>query len=304
MVSVIIPTYNAAANIAKLLDSLLATKIQKEIIVIDSGSTDNTCLIAESLKADVIRSDKRVFDHGGTRNMGARYSGGDIIVFVTQDILPADKLSLERLIRPFAQDETIGACYGRQLPHADAAPFAAHLRLFNYPETSYIVELKDRKQYGIRTPFLSNSFAAYRRKSLDKIGWFPENVIMGEDTYAGAQLLLAGYKLAYVSDAKVHHSHNYSAFQEFKRYFDIGVFHETEKWLIETFGKTEGEGKKFIKSQLVYLMSMGKYYLLPEFILRSVLKYSGYTLGKYYRNLPKRVIDTFSMHKDWWKGVQ
>jgi len=45
---------------------------------------------------------------------------------------------------------------------------------------------------------------------LEEIGWFREKLIMGEDTFAGARMLLAGYKIAYVADAQVYHSHNYA----------------------------------------------------------------------------------------------
>jgi len=56
--------------------------------------------------------------------------------------------------------------------------------------------------YGIKTAFLSNSFSAYRKKALQEIGWFKDNLILGEDTYAGAKLLLKGYKIAYVRRQK------------------------------------------------------------------------------------------------------
>ena len=77
-------------------------------------------------------------------------------------------------------------------------------------------------------------------------GWFAEHLISTEDTYAGARMLLAGYTLAYVSDAMVYHSHNYTVFQEFKRYFDIGVFHKKERWILEAFGNAEGTGLRHL----------------------------------------------------------
>ena len=70
-------------------------------------------------------------------------------------------------------------------------------------------------------------------------------------------MLLKGYKVAYSADAAVLHSHNYSMKQEFKRYFDLGVFLEKEHWILDTFGKAEGEGLRFVRSELAYLRDQG-----------------------------------------------
>ena len=92
----------------------------------------------------------------------------EIIVFLTQDALLADPEAIERLLDAFA-DERVGAAYGRQLPHRDATPIGAHARLFNYPPVSQVRTLHDRGRLGIKTAFISNSFAAYRRNAL--LGW-------------------------------------------------------------------------------------------------------------------------------------
>lgn len=299
-VSVVIPTSNAGQHFRRLLDVLKQQMLSFELIIIDSFSIDGTSEVILGLGVRLLTMKKEEFDHGGTRNLAASCANGDIIIFLTQDVLPVDELSLELLIRPFAEDDKIGACYGRQLPHPDASLFAAHLRFFNYPETSHVFALEDRRKHGIKTPFLSNSFAAYRKKALDEIGWFPDKLIMGEDTCAGARMLLAGYKIAYVAEAKVCHSHNYSAFHEFKRYFDIGVFHNEEKWLIEEFGRTEGEGKKFIQSGLKFIGNRRVYHIIPEFVFRTILKYVGYKLGMHYERLPAWIVKKLSMHQKYW----
>lgn len=125
-------------------------------------------------------------------------------------------------------------------------------------------------------------------------------MIVGEDTYAGAKMILAGEKVAYVSQAKVYHSHNYSIGQEFKRYFDIGVFHENESWILKEFDKAEGEGLRYIKSEFKYLIEHNAWYLIPEFFIRNGMKYIGYKLGYNYKILPKWLITRISMHSNWW----
>jgi rhamnosyltransferase len=301
MLSFIIPTLNAEKYISNLLEGLWLQSIKPfEIIVVDSSSDDITVRIAESFGARVIVINRMDFDHGGTRTAAGKAASGEVLIYVTQDVMPFDQHALENLVKPFS-DGNVAAVYGRQLPHPDATPFAMHLRFFNYPENSYVLELKDRQNYGIKTPFLSNSFAAYRRTALEEIGWFREKMIMGEDTYAGARMLLAGYKIAYVADAMVYHSHDYTILQEFKRYFDTGVFHTTEQWIRQEFGNAEGEGMKYILSGLRFLANKQKIYLIPEFVLRAFMKYLGYKMGRHYEKLPKSVVPVLSMHQGWWR---
>jgi rhamnosyltransferase len=113
-------------------------------------------------------------------------------------------------------------------------------------------------------------------------------------------MILAGYFLAYVGDAQVYHSHSYTILQEFKRYFDIGVFHKRESWILEKFGKAEGEGIKYIKSELNYLLTQGYWYKIPEFFIRNAMKYLGYKVGYNHKVIPKWLILKLSMHYKWW----
>lgn len=297
----IIPTFNAAGFIEKQLGLLKNQTIKDiEIIVVDSSSEDRTKEIAETLGAEVVIIPKEDFDHGATRTLGGRKAKGDILVYLTQDALPVNENSIENLVNPFYEDDKVGATFGRQIPNPDATPFSAHLRLFNYPENSHIRKLEDKDKYGIKTAFLSNSFAGYRRKVLEEIGWFKENLIFGEDTHAGAKLLQAGYKIAYVADAVVSHSHNHSIFQDFKRYFDIGVFHSKEKWILDTFGKPRREGVKYLVSEIEFLTQNKRVHLIPESMVRIVFKGIAYNLGRNYNILPKCLVKRLSMNKNWW----
>ncbi|VCW29736.1 hypothetical protein BANRA_01604 [Klebsiella pneumoniae] len=98
--------------------------------------------------------------------------------------------------------------------------------------------------------------------------------------YYAAKAVLAGYKIAYVPSAIVYHSHNYTPIEEFKRYFDIGVFHTDEQWIREKFGNAGGEGKKFIISELRYLIDKNKWMIVPLAMINNFMKFMGYELGK------------------------
>jgi len=299
-ISVLIPIYNASPYLEKLLNSLQKQSVTFELIIADSSSDDNSIKIAKKYTDNVIVIHQEEFDHGGTRAKMAKLAQGEIVVFLTQDALPYDELCIEKIVKVF-EDEKIGAAYGKQVPYEETNLFGKHLRAFNYTDRSYFRDVSDIKEYGIKTAFLSDSFAAYRTTSLEAIGWFKNGLIVGEDSYAGAKMILEGNTLAYVSEAKVYHSHSYTIAQEFRRYFDIGVFHRQEAWILKEFSAPEGEGLRYVTSELSFLLKHKALYLLPQFILRNLAKYVGYKLGRSYKKLPESIIKSCTMHKTWWK---
>lgn len=302
MITIIIPTRNASGCLPRLMAKLNTQTFKDyELIVIDSSSTDDTAAIAGAANAKVIIIPEAEFDHGGTRALAARQAKGETLVFLTQDVLPCDDSAIETLMKPLADNHQIAAVFGRQIAYPDASLWAQHLRMFNYPQTSYEHILADRQKYGLKAAFFSNSFSAYRKSALEEIGYFRERLIFGEDTCAAADLLLKGRKIAYLAEAKVFHSHNYTICQDFRRYFDIGVFHRNEKWLLSQFGKAEGYGLKYIKSELFFINKRKRYDLLLEFSLRILAKYLGYKLGRQYLHLPSFINRRFSMHRSWWR---
>jgi len=298
-ISIIIPTFNAENYLPDLLKKLSDQTVSFELIIIDSSSTDATLTIAKEFTDNIITIPQVEFDHGGTRTKAAKTVSGEIIVFLTQDALPCDNQSIEKILEPF-KDTNVGAAYGKQIAYEETSLFGKHLREFNYTDTSYVRTLEDKEKYGIKTAFLSDSFAAYRRSALEKVNWFKDGLIVGEDSYAGAKILLQNYALAYRADAKVYHSHSYSIIKEFKRYFDIGVFHKREDWILDTFGKAEGEGGKYVKSEFNYLLKHHAYHRIPEFFIRNGMKYLGYKLGQRYESLSLDLIKKLSLHKSWW----
>lgn len=301
VVTVIIPTLDAERLLPRLLAALEGQSLAvSELLVVDSSSTDGTVEVAKSAGARILTVRREEFDHGGTRSLAGRQARGGILVYLTQDAVPCDAYSLERLVAPLVAHDDVGAAYGRQHPAPGASPFGRHLRLFNYPAESRILGIADKATYRIKTAFLSNSFAAYRRKALDDIGWFRERLILGEDMYAGAKMLMKGYRLAYAADAGVVHSHSYTALQELRRYFDIGVFHRSERWILDEFGNAEGEGARYVQSELRELAKEGKLHLLPHFLVRNGMKYLGYRLGRHYEALPPALRRSLSMHPGWW----
>lgn len=304
-VCVVVPTHNPGGFWPQWLTALgmqqelMLTRLQS--VVVDSSSNDGTDFTSLPAGLRCFQIAAADFNHGGTRNLALTHLPSEInvVVFMTQDALLADQQALSRLVSVFS-DPAVACAYGRQLPHTNATPVAAHARFFNYPSHSRLVSLADKARLGLKACFLSNSFAAYRVADLQAVGGFPSDVILGEDMSAAARMLMAGRSVAYVAEACVYHSHNYSLMQEFRRYFDTGVFHARSPWLLQEFGSANGEGLRFVRSELAYLSKHAPH-LIPSAILRTVAKWLGYKLGKLEASMPLKIKLMCSMHKGYWR---
>ena len=195
----IIPTLNAGKNFRTLLEQIDAQNLPLKKLIVDSESTDATVILAKKFGFEVLTVQRKNFNHGATRQFALEYLlekfSIDVIIFLTQDVLLHDEKTLSTLIKIFDEDATVGLTYGRQLPHKDATLEAKILRQFNYPAESQMKTFDDKKIFGIKTALNSNSFAAYKVDALKKIGGFPSQVILSEDMFVAAKMLLDGRKI-------------------------------------------------------------------------------------------------------------
>ncbi|RKX24777.1 MAG: rhamnosyltransferase [Candidatus Zixiibacteriota bacterium] len=298
--ALVLPTLNAAPDLVSWLAALRTqTLVPDRLLLVDSSSNDDTVQIAQQAGFETTVIPREEFSHGGTRQMCVnQLEGSDIVVFLTQDAMLASPNAIEKLLSRF-NDPKVAAAYGRQLPRREADPIEAHARLFNYSDETRVKSLDDIPRLGIKTAFISNSFAAYRRKALMEAGGFPSHTIQNEDTYVASKLILAGWKVAYVAEAAVYHSHPFTIGDEFRRYFDIGVFHARDRWIRESFGQAEGEGMRFVKSELRYLKK-SKPSVIPSAILRTAMKLLGYKLGNREQVLPLWLKRAMSKNRRYW----
>lgn len=243
---------------------------------------------------------KEEFDHGGTRARAAELSDADVMVFMTQDAMPADRELLAELLKALDQEENIAAAYARQLPNAECSFVERYTRAFNYPDTSLVKTKADLDKYGIKTFFCSNVCAAYKKDIYEKQGGFVHRTIFNEDMIYAGGLIQAGYGIAYAAEARVIHSHNYNCMQQFHRNFDLGVSQAEHPEIFEGVS-SEGEGMRLVKKTLAYLIHSGRIWLIPGFVLQCAGKYAGYLAGKKFRKLPKKFILWCTMSPNYWK---
>ena len=300
MVSVIIPTYNAAVFLPPLIRMLQEQTQEHELIIIDSDSTDGTREIIKNSGIQLLEIRKSDFNHGSTRNLGLKIAQHEIVIFMTQDALPASNDTLKEIVSMLTSRNDIAMAYGRQLPYTETKTFGRLARLTNYPAQSIIKNKAMIPTMGIKTCSCSNSFAAYKKTELVSIDGFPTNTILGEDVSVAARLILKGKAVAYSAEAKVYHSHDYTVWEEFKRYFDIGVFHHEQRSVLKEFSQAESEGFKYVVDEWKYLIKHGRIDLLPAQLIRTAAKYTGYRLGRWEENLPISIKRRISMHVNFW----
>lgn len=255
-ISVIIPSCNAGEYLQPLLSRLREQTLPPdEILVVDSASTDGTAALAESLGARVISIPRESFDHGGTRHMAAMEARGDVLLFLTQDAMPADDSYIRNLVAPF-QDDAVAAVGGRQVAREDARPFEKEVRAFNYPAESRVWDASAISERGVKAFFISDVCAAYRRSAYEAVGGFRRPLMTNEDMLMAAALLDAGWKLAYQAEAAVYHSHRFTLSQEYRRNRLIGRV--LERYSAELHHAREtGEGLRLVKHVLKQLLRKG-----------------------------------------------
>lgn len=301
-VDVIIPTYRPDENVTVLVKRLLRqTYPVHEIHIIDTDTGIFPKELNEMGKpVRVTHILKKEFDHGGTRHRAAMESDAEILVYMTQDAMPANDHMLENLLKPFRKTE-VTAAYARQLARPDSGEIEKYTRSFNYPDKSCTKSLKDLEHMGIKTYFCSNVCAAYRKSTYDALGGFEKKIIFNEDMVMAAKMIKNGGYISYAADAKVFHSHNYTCMQQFRRNFDIAVS-QTDHPEVFAEIQSENEGVRLVKNTAAYLLKRGKPWLIVSLIVKSGAKYLGFLFGRHYKKMPDRLVLFCTSNPDYWKN--
>ena len=174
-----------------------------------------------------------------------------------------------------------------------------YTRIFNYPEESRIKRREDLDTLGIKTFFCSNVCSAYRKTDYDAMGGFEHKTIFNEDMIMASKLIEDGKAVAYQADARVWHWHDYKAMQQLHRNFDLAVS-QVDHGGLSLKVKSESEGVKMVISTIRHLITKGKIYLIPKYVIDSGFKLIGYKLGRNYKKLPRWMILKLTMNKTYW----
>lgn len=196
-VSVVIRAYNEANHIGRLLTGLGKQSVQPdEIIVVDSGSTDQTAAIAAAAGCTIVRISKEEFSFGRALNMGCAASSGDVLLFASAHVYPVYDTYVERLIGAFNRDG-VAIAYGRQVGDERTKFSESRVMLKWFPHNNV---------WDQGHPFSNNANAAVL-KSVWRESPYDESLTGLEDLDFAKKALSRGYKIAYVADAPVVHVH-------------------------------------------------------------------------------------------------
>lgn len=306
IIDVIIPTYKPDKGFELLIDKLQSQTIKPNKIILMnteekyiSNFLKETKILEKYDNIEIYHVSETEFDHGKTRDKGVQQSKAPYFLCMTQDALPYDNILIEELLRVLQKDN-VASVYGKQLARKNSHILEDFTRKFNYPDKSRIKSKDDLKELGIKTYFCSNVCAAYRRDVYDKLGGFIKKTIFNEDMIYAAGVIKAGYKIGYVAEAQVIHSHHYTGKQQFHRNFDLGVSQADHPEVFKGI-PSEKEGSKLVSSTLKFLIKEKRLDQIIPFVYQCGCKYLGYRMGKAYQRLPMAVIKKCSMNRNYWK---
>jgi rhamnosyltransferase len=301
-IDVIIPVYQPKKEFGELLQKLLQqTVLPHHVYLLQTMEEGDELFFSDDDCVSVHPIRKKEFDHGATRDYGARLAmektGEGFLLYMTQDAVPVDETLLERLSAPF-QDESTAIVYARQMPRKQADIVETLTRLHNYPEESMVKTKADLERLGIKTYFCSDVCAMYRKDIYFEMGGFVHPTIFNEDMIMASKVIQSGYQVVYCAEAQVIHSHSYTCMQQFHRNFDLGVSQKQYSEVFENIS-SEKEGAGYASSLLKYLLKRGKVGKAFYFALQCGFKLLGFRLGKQYDRLPGRVVSFCTMSPEY-----
>lgn len=232
--TVFIPTYNAQPYLAEILDALLVQEVPYtyEVLIIDSGSSDNTLEIIKVYQ----NKDTRIhlheipneeFGHGKTRNLAAKLAKGTYIVYLSHDAVPAHKHWLYEMLKPFEISPDIKGVTGKQIPRRLCVPMLKyeingvfHNLGPDFGTTIFYEDafIADQATFDAVRFYSDVNSATIRDFLLKKLPY--RDVLYAEDQLFGEDLIKQGYKKAYAPRGNVIHSNDIRLKDYRRRIFD------------------------------------------------------------------------------------
>lgn len=230
-VSIVIRALNEAEHLPALFSGLLRqSRRPDQVILVDSGSVDDSVAIARAHGAEVVHIAPEEFSFGRALNRGCEQAAGDILVVVSAHVYPLDEKWLDQLVKPFDRSE-VGLVYGGQT--GDSRSHFSELELLR----QWFPDVSDDDQ---QTPFCNNANCAVRATAWRDLP-YDETLTGLEDLDWATRGLAAGWRIVYQADARVAHIHNEPFAKTRNRYRREAIahrriFHDQDINLFEATG--------------------------------------------------------------------
>jgi rhamnosyltransferase len=232
-ISVVIRALNEAEHLPALYVGLAAqTRLADQVILVDSGSVDDSVAISESAGAEIVRIVPEDFSFGRALNVGCDHSDGDVLVFVSAHVYPTDEQWLERLVAPFEDHQEVALVYGRQVGDEERTAFSEMEIMRRW--------FPDRSDHDQDHPFCNNANCAVRRSVWEHLR-YDEELTGLEDLDWARRALAGGHRLWYESDATIVHIHEEELAKTVNRYRREAIAHKRvfghqRMWAVEALG--------------------------------------------------------------------
>lgn len=215
MISIIMRSKDEMPWIRQTLDALKNQSRQDfELICVDSGSTDGSWeLLLQSEATKVYQIPAKSYVPGKVLNEAITFAKGEIIVFNNADAIPQNEDWLQNLVAPLEQDPEIVATFANQVARQDAIPIV---------KKDYQRAFGDGKVSARWRHFFSLASSAVRADIIRQYP-FDEKLQYSEDIDWSWRIKKMGYRVQYIPEAIVDHSHNYNLRQIAKRYKGEGT---------------------------------------------------------------------------------
>ena len=226
LVSIVLLTRNGAGTLPATLAAIAGqrTDFSFEVVAVDSGSTDGTPALIEPLARELVRIGPGSFNHGLTRNLAIQHARGELVVLLVQDALPSSDDWLARLTAPLRINQQVAGAFCRQQPRADASAITKHylgtwVAASATPRSATLTGANELDRLDpaarLRLCAFDNVCSCIRRSAWERIPFVDTPI--GEDLEWAKAVLLAGFRLDYVPEAIVLHSHDRAARYELAR---------------------------------------------------------------------------------------
>lgn len=209
--SIVILTFNRAARLAQLLESLAPViTADVELIVVDNHSQDETQTVIAAARVPLthLRTDANI--GVAARNLGLQRAAAEVVVCLDNDVFGIDRPALECIKQAFDADARLGAINFKVLnPWTnEICNWVHHCKAEDWADTTF------------ETYEITEGAVAFRRSAVAAAGWYPEAFFLShEGPDLAVRLIDRGYKVIYRGDVAVRHWHDTDGRQSWMTYY-------------------------------------------------------------------------------------